>query len=120
MEQEVSRVCLECERPVFGRADKKFCSDSCRNAYNNRQNNSSAVIKEVNAILRKNRKILELMNPEGKKTTHRDELLKRGFNFHYFTNTHKTKAGDEYRFCYDQGFLELNKGFVLLVKRFEA
>ena len=118
--EESDRLCLECERPVFGRSDKKFCSDGCRAAFNNKQNAVSVTIRKVNIILRKNRKILEVLNPEGKRTTHRDELLKRGFDFQYFTNVHRTKAGDEYRFCYDQGFLELQKGFVLLVKKFES
>ena len=35
------RNCLECKDPVKGRIDKKFCSDYCRNAYNN------SVIKTV-------------------------------------------------------------------------
>ncbi len=74
-------------------------------------------MRNVNGILQRNRQILDYLNPEGKKTTHRDELLRRGFNFNYFTNILKTKSGDEYRFCYDHGFLELDKGFVLIVKR---
>ncbi len=121
MPHATSRVCPECDRPVFGRIDKKFCSDACRNAFNNRQNSEQLqLIRNVNSILKKNRKILEEMNPQGKKTTHREEMLKRGFDFQYFTNIHRTKAGDEYRFCYDQGFLELDKGFILLVKRREG
>lgn len=116
----IERRCLECERIVFGRSDKKFCSDGCRAAYNNKQNAVSLTIRQVNIILRKNRKILSVLNPDGKRTAHRDDLLKRGFDFKYFTNIHRTKAGDEYRFCYDQGFLELQKGIVLLVKKFES
>jgi len=29
------RHCRHCSKPVKGRTDKKFCSDGCRNAYNN-------------------------------------------------------------------------------------
>ena len=51
---EAQKKCLECERPVFGRADKKFCSDGCRNAYNNK-NKAAATnyIRNVNNLLAK-------------------------------------------------------------------
>lgn len=118
MAEMQEKVCQECGRPVFGRVDKKFCSDGCRNAFNNKLNADHVnLVRRVNNILRKNRRILEALNPEGKKKTHREELLKQGFNFEYFTNRYTNKKGDEYLFCYDQGFLELEKGFVLLVKR---
>jgi predicted nucleic acid-binding Zn ribbon protein len=29
------RFCLDCGKPVKGRADQKFCKDLCRNSYNN-------------------------------------------------------------------------------------
>ena len=111
------RSCLECGKPVFGRVDKKFCSDSCRNAYNNRSNSTSTkYIRQVNNILIRNRRILLDLNPNGKRKMHRDKLLIVGFDFEYFTNTYTTKAGDEYRFCYEQGYLTLEDGFVLLVE----
>ena len=114
------RVCIECGRPVFGRADKKFCSDACRNAFNNKQNSDVVnLVRNINSTLRKNRRILAEMNPDGKKKTHREEMLKRGFDFQYFTHVYNTKAGDRYRFCYEHGYLELDNGFILLVKREE-
>ncbi len=56
------------------------------------------------------------MNVSGKTKTHRDKLLKEGFDFNYFTNVYVNKAGDEYRFCYEQGYLDTGGGFLLLVK----
>ena len=35
------KTCLECGEKIVGREDKKFCSDSCRNAYNNKINKDS-------------------------------------------------------------------------------
>ena len=32
------KTCLECGEKIVGREDKKFCSDGCRNAYNNKIN----------------------------------------------------------------------------------
>ena len=114
------RECLECGRPVFGRVDKKFCSDGCRNAYNNKSKASNTnYIRNVNNTLSKNRRILKELNPEGKIKKHRDQLLTKGFDFNYFTNVYKTKDGNEYRFCYEQGYLLLDNDFILLVERKE-
>ena len=111
-------VCLECGEKFTGRSDKKFCGDQCRSAYNNKLNSdSSNFVRNINNTLRKNRRILEGLNPTGKSRVHRDELLERGFKFSYFTNEYITKAGKVYRFCYDQGYLELENNFLALVKR---
>tara|TARA_R110000868_G_scaffold405662_2_gene685292 strand:+ start:308 stop:682 length:375 start_codon:yes stop_codon:yes gene_type:complete len=122
MNQEVeNRTCPECSRPIFGRIDKKFCSDACRNASNNKVNSDATnYVRNVNNILRKNRRILLELNPTGKTKTHKDKLLKNGFDMEYCTNTYTTKAGQEYRYCYDQGYLLLDEGFVLLVHKIES
>jgi len=36
------RNCPECGEKIIGRADKKFCSDQCRNSYNNRLNSDAS------------------------------------------------------------------------------
>ena len=115
------RTCPECGKPVFGRIDKRFCSDACRNAFNNKANSASTnLMRNVNNILAKNRRILVELNPEGKKKTHRDKLLKKGFDFDYHTHTYTTKSGDTYQFCYEQGYLLLDEGYILLVQRNES
>ena len=115
-----SKECPECGRPVHGRIDKKFCSDACRNAFNNKANSSTTnYMRNVNNALAKNRRVLMELNPDGKKKIHRDKLLKKGFDFDFHTNTYTTKAGDIYFFCYEQGYLQLEDGYVLLVERSE-
>ncbi|GAB4229602.1 MAG: hypothetical protein Tsb0034_01250 [Ekhidna sp.] len=112
------RLCPECGKPVFGRVDKKFCSDACRNAFNNKANAAATnYMRNVNNILAKNRRILVELNPNGKKKTHREKLLKKGFDFDFHTNTYTTKSGDTYFFCYEQGYLPLDEGYVLIVER---
>jgi predicted nucleic acid-binding Zn ribbon protein len=112
------RACPECGKPVFGRIDKKFCSDACRNAFNNKANAPRTNhMRNVNNILARNRRILKELNPNGKMKTHKDKLLKKGFDFEYFTNQYLTKNGDTYHFVYEQGYLMLEEGFVLLVER---
>ncbi len=114
----MKRVCIECHETFSGRIDKKYCSDTCRTSYNNRINApANALIKDINSILKKNRKILESLNPEGKAKVHKKTLLDKGFNFSYFTNIYTTKKGSIYYFCYDYGYLEIQGDFYSLVKR---
>ena len=116
----MSRTCLDCGEKIFGRSDKKFCNDQCRNNYNNRLNsNINNYIKNVNNSLRKNRRILQELNPNGKTKVHKDKLVAKGFNFSYFTSLYKTKAGTIYYFCYEQGYLHLEGDFYALVERKE-
>lgn len=112
------RLCSECERPLFGRTDKKFCSDACRNSYNNRVNaDATNFVRNVNNSLRRNRRILlELKNGEGSKV-HRDQLLRAGFDFDYHTNIRETQSGDMFYYCYDLGYQVLTNGEVLLVAK---
>lgn len=112
--------CLECGEKIVGRIDKKFCNDTCRNAFNNKQvSKASDQVRKINRILKSNRKILEELNPTGKTTTTKDKLINSGFNFNYFTNTYTTRDGRIYYFSYDYGFLELEKNRVVLVKNKE-
>lgn len=109
--------CLECGKELFGRSDKKFCSDACRSAYNNKSIGSDKFIRKINRRLKRNHSILENINTDGKTKTHKDRLAKEGFDFDFFTSTYVTKDGKEYRFCYDQGYLALGNDFFLLVRR---
>ena len=116
----MSDFCLECGTKLVGRIDKKFCSDQCRVSYNNKLNReTSKYVRDVNAILRNNRKILSSLNPSGKTKINKELLRKRGFNFDFYTNTYVTKSGNVYRFCYEQGYLQLNDQYLTLVVREE-
>lgn len=115
------KECLECGKPVYGRRDKKFCDDQCRNAYNNRQNSeSNNYVRNVHSLLRKNRRILQELNPEGKSKTTRSKMIEKGFDFTYHTSTYTTKAGATYYFCYEYGYLALENEIYVLVKKQES
>lgn len=112
------RKCLECGDNLKGRIDQKFCSDYCRNTYNNRLNSDSTkYIRRINNILRKNRRILHGLNPNGKITVDGITLAEEGFNFHYYTNAYTTKKGSTYYFCYDQGYLRMDNDQFMLVHK---
>ncbi|MRX40788.1 hypothetical protein GJU43_15980 [Flavobacterium sp. LC2016-23] len=112
------KTCLECSEKIVGREDKKFCSDSCRNAYNNKINkDTNNFMRNVNNKLRKNYRILSELNSEGKSKATRDKMLNKGFDFDFFTNILQTKTGNTYYFLYDQGYCALDNDYFMLVKK---
>ena len=115
---EENKSCPVCGDPIIGRIDKKFCSDQCRNAFNNQKNNQpSEIIRNINNILKNNHRILTELNPEGKTKISRKKLVLKGFNFDYFTHIYTTQKGTTYYFCYEQGYLPLEDDFFALVER---
>ena len=116
----MSKECPECQEQIKGRADKKFCSDLCRNAFNNKLNSDiNNYVRNVNNILRKNRRVLEELIPAETAKATKAKLLQKGFNFSYYTNTYTTKKNATYYFCYEYGYLALDNDFYFLVKRKE-
>jgi len=114
----MEKRCPECETKIVGRIDKKFCSDACRNSYNNRFNKDTKnLIRNTNNRLRKNYRILEALNPDQKTKVARGKLIEKGFDFNYFTSIYTTKKGTVYYFVYDQGYLALEGDYFALVKR---
>ena len=110
------KTCLDCGQPIkVGRSDKKFCDDTCRTSYNNRQKEQKqepaeqklpAYITDINEILADNWRILKecLGNHETCLMKVRD-LSGRKFSFKFFTSE-RINDGDQdvYYFCYDMGY----------------
>lgn len=114
------RKCLSCGAIVRGRPDKKYCDESCRNSYNNRYySESHAYVRNINQNLKKNRTILERLLPKQRLMARAPQyrLYSMGFRFQYYTHTHTNKNGKQYFFCYEYGYLLLDKERVLIVKR---
>lgn len=115
------KLCMECQAPIYGRIDKKFCSDQCRNTFNNRIHMvSNKYIRRVNYVIRKNRFIMEgLLGDKEVLKVSKKVLFENGFDFGFFTNIYETKKGSKYYFCYEYGYLPLVDGNFTLVKREE-
>ncbi|WP_372769356.1 hypothetical protein [Lutibacter sp.] len=110
--------CLECGEPFSGRIDKKFCSDYCRNSYNNKiDKDSKNLIRNINNRLRKNHRLLSVLNESGKTKVTRRKLLDGNFDFNYFTSIYTTKTGNTYFYIYDQGYLALENDYYLLIRK---
>jgi hypothetical protein len=112
------RSCKECEEVLRGRIDQKFCSDQCRTTYNNRINRDSCdLMRKINYILRRNRRILKALFSNKSKLIRREELLEKGFNFQYHTKTIINKEGKLYVFCYDLGYVNFKDDKYFLISQ---
>lgn len=113
-----SRHCQFCNEAIAGRSDKKFCSDLCRNAHNNKLNsNENNYVRNLIHLLRKNRRILQHVLTADKITLPKQKLLDYGFNFKYITHTIVTRNGHRYYYCFEFGYMILDTGMVLVVKK---
>jgi predicted nucleic acid-binding Zn ribbon protein len=113
-----NRKCLECSDTLKGRSDQKFCSDYCRNTYNNKvDKDTKNLIRNINNRLKKNYKILSQLNPSGKTKVSRTKLYDKGFDFQLFTSIYQTKTGNTYFYVYNQGYLALENEMFLLIQK---
>ena len=113
------KSCLKCGKTIRGRVDKKFCDDYCRNVYNNHiKADSNHYVRNINHILRKNRRILESLLPENRQDIKvpRDKLIFMGFCFEYFTNMFNNNKGETHFFCYDYGFRWIDNERCLILR----
>jgi predicted nucleic acid-binding Zn ribbon protein len=119
LQNNPTKNCLACGKTVKGRADKKFCDDYCRNAFNNQLKTSAdKLVININNALKKNRRILEsiLSATEETAKVNKEKLLAKGYQFKYFTHLYSNKKGNQYCFCYDFGYLPLENDWYLIVK----
>ena len=117
----MDKKCSECGEKIVGRIDKKFCSDLCRNSFNNRLNSDSTnYVRNLNNILRKNRRILQELVPEETAKASKHKLIEKGFSFKYYTHTYTTKKGTVYYYCYEYGYLPIEHDYYFLVKSREG
>ena len=117
--ESVIKTCLTCGKTLQGRADKKFCTDYCRNAFNNQLNrHENRCVRAINQRLRRNRRILEGVLAPGQRLTKvsKKHLLDTGFVFTYFTHTYTNRNGKLFYCCYEYGYFRMEKEVVLIVK----
>ncbi len=116
----MERKCLDCGSILHGRTDKKFCSDQCRNNYNNRLNrDSNNYVRNVHGLLRKNRRILSDLCNEGRTRVHKDALFALGYNFNFFTHIIESSGGDIFHYCFEYGYREAGNDFLELKQNYK-
>lgn len=100
------KTCPVCGGSIEGRSDKRFCSVYCRSAwhYQQKKEEGMSVYRSIQTQLRQNRQILKSYNKAGKTVVPAFLLEAAGFDARYFTHQYVSKAGTEYRFCYEYAF----------------
>lgn len=114
-----NKLCENCSKTIKGRSDKKFCNDYCRNSFNNNINASSNnLVRRVNLLLGKNRRILaSLFYPSHYIIKIKKEILiQKGYYFKYTTGFYKSKGGTIFCYCYDFTLLSINEDFFIIIK----
>lgn len=106
-----NRSCLNCQKPLTGRLDKKYCDDYCKSNYNYVKNKlkENSMFKQIDLQLKKNRRLLRDYNRSGKSTVRKEKFDAAGFNPNFFTHYWKNSKGQVYLFCYEYGFLRLTE-----------
>lgn len=94
--------CLRCGNTItYGRADKKFCCDYCKNMYHNEKNKEYVKIhSRVTRALDRNYKLLLSLIENGKTSVQMADMLQWGFLPEYITGLSKSRMKIDYR-CYD-------------------
>src|SRR6266542_1104107 len=115
-------TCLNCDKPLKGRSDKKYCNDGCRNAFTNKQKQKeNKETGPITLVLRKNRRILmALLGDKPDVSVSEAVLHRKGFVFDYHTHHIITAyEKNEYMVCYDHGYRRLENGLFKVIKEFK-
>lgn len=102
-EMAVPHKCLCCGSDMgYGRSDRKFCSQNCKDRYNNiRRYRSMAVRAKVENALGRNYRILNDMLKAGVDQAPRSEIVSMGFAPEFLTSIVKAGKGCTVLACYD-------------------
>lgn len=97
--------CLECGAPlIYGRPDRKFCNEDCKNRYHNRiSNRERSGKRRVLNALNRNHEILSGLLRFGVTALDMDELLLQGFHPEFFTSCRRCGRTSVYG-CFDISF----------------
>ena len=96
-----TKKCLECGRELYGRSDKKFCNNSCKNHYHNQHSHNWMRLRDrVTNDLEKNHRILEGVMRLGLSAISLYDATGLGFKASRITGC--VKAGRHYELrCFD-------------------
>lgn len=102
LSEEEHKSCLECGGSLYGRPDKKFCSDGCKNRFHNRRHSEEKKIIErtLNALYR-NHEYLGCLLKAGIQSIDIDVAKISGFRPEAITGYRKTRSRHNECICFD-------------------
>src|ERR1700749_2176709 len=102
------KYCENCGKVLFGRTDKRFCNDTCRNTFNREKNLREQIkehenLPEIFRIIKHNYRILksfgELKAPNEGFWIDEATIWDQGFDERFFTSVYL--EGDKlFKFCF--------------------
>ncbi len=115
----MERNCLECNKVLHGRSDKKFCSVACKNAHNSQlRRDTRDAVQETDKYLHRNREILVQLVGDGIKVMlDRPTLTRAGFRWEFMTGIYFNKEGKMYRIVYDYAWMDFSDQQVMVVRK---
>lgn len=106
--KEDQRICPLCSKPVHGRSDKVFCSETCRRfSASQRRNDDEHLLRNIIGVIHKNRKILKSLCPTGRAKVDRSVLTSLGYDASIFTSLYITGNNHWYHICGDYAVMPL-------------
>ena len=106
----MKNVCKECQHPLQGRSDKKFCDDYCRVSYHSKTNRHNLeVVGQINKIVKKNTQILQECLQKYGNSIPRKYLEWNSFKFQYYTHLITYSKKETIKYCYDLGIAEISQ-----------
>lgn len=104
-QRQTSR-CLQCGSIIsYGRKDKKFCCEECKNRHHNKlARMSKGAKRRIMAMLEKNYGILDILVREGVEAVWISDIMALGFHPGYST-FHRKTGRREYHHCFDISYV---------------
>lgn len=111
--------CLHCGRTItYGRTDRKFCSDSCKNTYNNFLRKVHCTYKtRIDKAIARNYTILNNLVKLKVDQITMAEAQAMGFN-PCFVTSHSKESGHSLYTCYDISF-RISESRIFNIRRLE-
>lgn len=111
------RQCRLCKQPISGRADKIFCSATCKSQYHIKLNKVTMNASErIDKILHRNRSIM--LEVIGKSSTQKKVvkaiLDSKKFHFGYITHYHINSQNKMVHYLYDFSYIVFSDQEVLI------
>lgn len=95
------QTCLECGREFYGRKDKKFCSDECKNHFHNQEKRAGKRFRDrILTDLCSNYELLETLLKNRISVISLCDFEAMGFKPSVITGYSKVKGHNEFR-CFD-------------------
>ena len=115
-------ACKMCKEAIYGRSDKLFCSNHCKNEYHIRLRQvTREATRKTDIILHRNRSILlEIMGKNAyQKKISKIILDRKKFNFTYLTSYHINSNGKIVHHVYDFSWMVFSDEEVLIRRKYQ-